>query len=146
MIKDSLVQMIMTARKANEKDKVSAYQDLKNEFMKFTTAKNAKPLDEEAEFQILRKLIKECQDAAEMNNDGKHDDIVAESKREAEILSELLPAGPSEADIKNAIEAFIASLDCDFDRKQMGACIKEVKGKFPTADGKTVSTLVQSYL
>ena len=146
MINEKISTMIMDARKTREKEKLSAYQDLKNEFLKYKTAEDAKPLDEEAEINIIRKLVKECQNAAVMNNDGKHDDLVKSNVAEAEILSELLPKEPSDEEIKNVIEEFINGLDCDFDRKQMGNCIKFVKGKLPSADGKKTSTLVQSYL
>ena len=45
------------------------------------------------------------------------------------------------------IEAFIASTgEPTLEKKNMGACVKFVKAALPTADGKTVSTLVMKVI
>lgn len=145
MYVEKIDSMIMSTRKAGDTKTVLVYQALKNEFLKHKTSKNAKPIDEAVEFSIIRKMIKERLESAEMYSQANRAEAAADEKFEADVLNTLLPAGPSEDDLKKEIEAFISSVDV-FDKKQMGACIKTVKAKFPTADGKTLSTLVQSYL
>ena len=59
MYNSEINKMIMTSMKSGDKEKSAVYRLLKSEFLKFTTAKNAKPLDDAAEIQIIRKMVKE---------------------------------------------------------------------------------------
>ena len=75
MLKEKIDKLIGEARLNKEPKKVLVYQAIKNEFLRFTTAKNAKPLDDAAEINILRKMIKERRDAAAMFIEGKRQDL-----------------------------------------------------------------------
>ena len=90
-------------------------------------------------------MIKERKDAAAMFIEGNRQDLADENNFEISILEEFVPKAPSEEDMRAAIEDFISTLDGTFDRKQMGNCIKFVKGKIPTVDGASLSKLVQTY-
>ena len=59
MINEQLNKLIMTAMKGGEKARAEVFRAIKSEFLKFQTAKNAKPLDDAAEIGILRKMLKE---------------------------------------------------------------------------------------
>ncbi len=143
MINEELNKMIMTAMKGGEKAKAEVYRAIKSEFLKFKTAKDAKPLDDAAEISILRKMHKEREDDAKLFASNGRADLAEANEYEASVLAELLPQAASEDDIRKQIEAFMASIGVDvLEKKNMGACVKFVKAALPTADGKTVSTIV----
>ena len=147
MINDELNKMIMAAMKGGEKAKAEVYRAIKSEFLKFKTAKDAKPLDEAAEISILRKMQKERVDDAALFEQNGRSDLAESTKYEAEVLAELLPQEASEEDIRKQIDAFIASTgEPTLEKKNMGACIKFVKAQLPNADGKKVSTVVMSVI
>ena len=63
MINEKITEMIMTATKNRETDKAAVYKLIKNEFLKYKTAKNAKPLDESTEIALLQKMVKQREDS-----------------------------------------------------------------------------------
>ena len=137
----------MTAMKGGEKARAEVFRAIKSEFLKFQTAKNAKPLDDAAEIGILRKMLKEREEDAKLYAEKGRADLAEANEYEASVLADLLPKAASEEDIMTQIEAFIASTgEPTLEKKNMGACVKFVKAALPTADGKTVSTLVMKVI
>ena len=133
MYNEEINKMIMTSMKSGEKDKAAVYRLLKSEFLKFSTAKDAKPLDDVAEIQIIRKMVKERKESEKVYADAGRTDL-------AEAL---LPAAPKAEEI----DAFIvATYPNGIDQKLMGSAIKAVKAKWNAADGKTVSELVRKHI
>lgn len=147
MINEELNKMIMAAMKGGEKAKAEVYRAIKSEFLKFKTAKDAKPLDDAAEISILRKMHKEREDDAKLFEANGRADLADQNKYEAAVLADLLPQAASEDDIRKQIDAFIATTgEPKLEKKNMGACVKFVKAALPTADGKTVSTIVMQVI
>lgn len=147
MINEELNKMIMAAMKGGEKAKAEVYRAIKSEFLKFKTAKDAKPLDDAAEISILRKMHKEREDDAKLFEANGRADLADQNKYEAAVLADLLPQAASEDDIRKQIDDFIATTgEPKLEKKNMGACVKFVKAALPTADGKTVSTIVMQVI
>ena len=147
MINEQLNKLIMTAMKGGEKARAEVFRAIKSEFLKFQTAKNAKPLDDAAEIGILRKMLKEREEDAKLYAEKGRADLAEVNEYEASVLADLLPKAASEEAIMAQIEAFIASTgEPTLEKKNMGACVKFVKAALPTADGKTVSTLVMKVI
>ena len=147
MINEQLNKLIMTAMKGGEKARAEVFRAIKSEFLKFQTAKNAMPLDDAAEIGILRKMLKEREEDAKLYAEKGRADLAEANEYEASVLADLLPKAASEEDIMAQIEAFIASTgEPTLEKKNMGACVKFVKAALPTADGKTVSTLVMKVI
>ena len=147
MINEQLNKLIMTAMKGGEKARAEVFRAIKSEFLKFQTAKNAKPLDDAAEIGILRKMLKEREEDAKLYAEKGRADLAEANEYEASVLADLLPKAASEEDTMAQIEAFIASTgEPTLEKKNMGACVKFVKAALPTADGKTVSTLVMKVI
>lgn len=144
MYRNEIDKMIMNSRKDGNSAVTIVYQAIKNEFLKQKTAKNAKVLDDEAEIFIIQKMIKERRDAADMYKAGNRQDLADNELYEASVLEKLLPAGPSEEEIREKIEEYISNVE-DFNRKHMGPCIKYVKSKLIGVDGKQLSGIVQTY-
>src|SRR5207237_6162024 len=106
-----------------------------------------KPLDEAAEMQVLKSLIKQRTDAAEMFRKGGRPEQAAKEEAERELIESYLPAAASDEEIDAAIatalsESGVTSL------KQMGVVMKAVQAslKGKTVDGKALSEKVRARL
>jgi uncharacterized protein YqeY len=146
MLKESLNGQIAFAMKINDKIKVEALRAIKTAFMNWETAKEnvGKSLDEATEFNIIRKLFSQYEDAAKQCDDGKHDELVAEYLATASILKEYLPKPATEEEIVFAFGNI--ELDIEPIKKNMGLFIKRIKEMLPNADGKLVSQIVMKNL
>ena len=144
MYSEKIDKMIMEALKAGEKIKAGAFRMLKSEFLVFKTAKNAKPLDDAAEISIIKKMIKQRQDAAKEYLEAGRLELADNELDEVEVLKVLLPAEITEEQIKEAVKE-VANATVPI-KKNMGVFMKAVKAKYPTADGKTVSQIVSAFL
>ena len=144
MYSEKIEKMIMEALKAGEKTKAGVFRMLKSEFIVFKTAKNAKPLDEAAEITIIKKMIKQRQDAAKEYLAAGRLELADNELEEVDVLKPLLPAEISEEEIKEAVKEISNTIEPV--KKNMGVFMKAVKSKYPTADGKTVSQIVSTFL
>lgn len=135
-------ELIKTAIKSKDLVALNTYRSVKTAFMEYTTAKNAKPLDDVAEISIIRKLISQRKDAADQYILGNRQDLSEKELAEADILSKLLPEEPNSEDIKKYAEEIIK----DKQMSLMGRYIKAIKDKYPIADGKIVSDIVKSII
>lgn len=141
MLKDNINKMIMDAVKAKEPVKASVYRLIKNEFLKYTTAKNAKPLDEAAEISILQKMVKQREESIESYKKANRLDLIEDEVAEMDVLMELMPSVPTEEEIMSYVNYWY---DDGIDKKEMGKVIKELKEKFVGADGKVLADIVKS--
>lgn len=151
-------ELIIRARKAKNSIEVKAYQNIKVEIQKNQTAKGAKPLTEELQIQIIGKYAKSLEDAIKQFSEAHRDDLVSEYSNELEVVQSLLPApvDPSEidfhlynwADELNYYSGEILEdrMGIAIPKQEMGAAIRFLKSKFPTADGKMISEIVKKYL
>ena len=144
MYSEKIDKMIMEALKAGEKIKAGAFRMLKSEFLVFKTAKNAKPLDDAAEISIIKKMIKQRQDAAKEYLEAGRLELADNELDEVAELKVLLPAEITEEQIKEAVKE-VANATVPI-KKNMGVFMKAVKAKYPTADGKMVSQIVSAFL
>ena len=144
MLKDSLNGQIAFAMKLNDKLKVESLRSIKTAFMNWETAKEnvGKKLDEATEFNIIRKLVSQYEDAAKQCNDGKHDELVAEYLAMASILKGYLPKPATEEEITQAFNDVMEQNNLEPIKKNMGLFIKSIKELLPNADGKLVSQVV----
>jgi uncharacterized protein YqeY len=133
----------MTAMKSGEKDKANVYRLIKNEFLKFSTAKNAGELNEGTEINILQKMVKQREESIANYKVGNRMDLVENEQKEIYIINELLPAVPTEDDINNYLTTNYPN---GVEKKSMGLVIKEVKEKLIGVDGKMLADIVKSKL
>lgn len=122
--------------------RVLTLRAIKAEFLKAKTAKNAKPLDETAELQILKRMVKQREESAKMYEDANRLELAANEKAEISVLLEFIPEEPG----IDEIEFAIATCGIDPFKQNMGQIIKAVKEKYPSADGKLVADTVKSHL
>ena len=141
------VQRDMTAAmKSRDEARLSALRMIKAALMK-QKVDSPKPLDEAAEMQVLKSLVKQRIDAAEAFRKGGR--VAQAEKEEAErvLIESYLPAAASEQEIETAIGEAMAETGVT-SLKQMGVVMKatqaRLKGK--TVDGKALSDKVRSKL
>jgi uncharacterized protein YqeY len=143
MISENINIMIMSAMKAGEKETANVYRLIKNEFLKFSTAKNAGELNDAAEITILQKMVKQREESIANYKAGNRMDLVENEQKEINIINELLPAVPTEDDVKNYLATNYPN---GVEKKSMGIVIKAIKEALIGVDGKMVADVVKNNL
>src|SRR5215472_10509661 len=101
---DQVQQDMVAAMKSKEEARLSALRMIKAALMK-AKVDSPKPLDDAAEMQILKSLIKQRIDAAEMFRKGGRTEQAEKEEAERALIETYLPAAASEVEIENAIGA-----------------------------------------
>lgn len=141
MIKEQINTLIKESMIAKDKTKTEVLRAVKTAFVNYSTQKNAKPLDDAIEIQIIKKMVQQREDTAEQYKNAGRVDLSEIELSEAKILKEFLPAIPSKEDIEVWLEN---NNYHSIEKKEMGLVIKEVKSNFPAADGKLVAEIVKN--
>ena len=142
MIQEKIDELIKSAMKNSQPAALRTYRAVKTAFMEYKTAKNAKPLDEVAEINIIRKMISAREDAMQQFKAADRLELAKAEEEEITYLKSMLPPEVSEEDIRVYAESIITEKGM----QNMGRYIKVLKEKFPTADGKLIATIVKSLL
>jgi uncharacterized protein YqeY len=145
-ILDQLQKDLVAAMKAKEEARLSTIRMIKTALQK-ATADSPKPLDDNAEQQILKILVKQRIDAAEMFRKAGREEQALKEEAEKKIVESYLPAAASEAEMLAAVESAIAETGATT-AKQMGLVMKAVQAKLAgkTIDGKFISEKVKARL
>ena len=137
-----------------------AFRAVKAELLKNQTSKNPKSngkfvcvtgLDSwisnvelyELDIEIIRRLIKQRDESASIYDANSRKDLADLERDQTKYLKELLPPEISKDNIQNAIYGLYPN---GFTQKEMGKVIKEIKGIYPTADGKLISEVVKEHI
>ena len=143
---DQVQKDMVAAMKNREEERLSALRMVKAALMK-QKVDSTKPLDEAAEMQVLKSLIKQRTEAAEMFRKGGRPEQAEKEEEERAMIEAYLPAAASAEEIEKAIleamaETGVTSL------KQMGVVMKAVQAKLTgkTVDGKALSDRVRAKL
>ena len=142
MIQNQIDGLIKSAMLNKQASALRAYRAVKTAFMEYKTAKNAKPLDEAAEINIIRKMISAREDAIQQFEAAGRLELAKAEAEEIVYLKPMLPPEVSEEDIRIYAESIITEKGM----QNMGKYVKIIKEKFPTTDGKLISTIVKSLL
>ena len=143
---DQVQTEMVAAMKARDEARLSALRMIKAALMK-AKVDSPKPLDDAAEMAILKSLIKQRQDAAEMFRKAGRTEQAQKEEAEKAMIEAYLPAGASEAEIDAAIAEAMAETGVT-SLKQMGVVMKAVQARLQgkTVDGKALSDKVRSKL
>ena len=142
MIQEKIDELIKSAMLNKQASALRAYRAVKTAFIEYKTAKNAKPLDESAEINIIRKMISAREDAIQQFEAAGRFELAKVEAEEIVYLKPMLPPEVSEEDIRIYAESIITEKGM----QNMGKYIKIIKEKFPTTDSKLISTIVKSLL
>jgi uncharacterized protein YqeY len=143
---DQVQKDMVAAMKSKEELRLSALRMLKAALMKLKVD-SPKPLDEAAEMQVLKQLIKQRQDASEMFRKAGRTEQADKEDAERVLIESYLPAGASEEEIDQALAEALAETGVT-SLKQMGVVMKAAQAKLKgkTVDGKALSEKVRSKL
>jgi len=143
---DQVQQEMVAAMKSGDAARLSALRMLKAALMK-AKVDSPKPIDAAAEMALVKNLIKQRIDAADMYRKAGREESAAKEEAEKVILESYLPAGASDEEVDAAIAAAMAETGAT-SQKQMGLVMKAVQAKLAgkSVDGKTLSDKVRSKL
>jgi uncharacterized protein YqeY len=134
------------AMKARDQDRLGALRMMKTALKKHEVD-SMKPLDEATEMQILKSLVKQRQEAAEMFRQGGRPELAEKEEAELRLIETYLPAAPSEEEVDAAIAAAVAETGAA-SIKQMGVVMKAAQARLAgkRVDGKALSEKVRAKL
>ena len=137
---------IVAAMKAKDEARLNAIRMIKAALQKHQIDA-MKPLDDAAEQQVLKQLVKQRTDAADMFRKGGREEQAQKEEAERKLIEGYMPAEASEEDIAQAIDAALAETGVT-SLKQMGVAMKAAQAKLAgkRADGKALSEKVRSRL
>jgi len=143
---DTVQKDMVAAMKAKEEARLSALRMIKAALMK-QKVDSPKPMDDAAEMQVLKQLIKQRIDAAEMFRKAGRAEQADKEEAERAIIESYMPAGASEEEIDAAVAAAMTETGVT-SLKQMGVVMKAAQAKLQgkTVDGKALSEKVRSKL
>jgi uncharacterized protein YqeY len=141
------------AMKARDAAKLGTLRMVKSAFKYAAIEKSGADavVDDETAMSVLRKQIKQREDAAAGFEQGGRAEMAEKEKAEITVLAAYLPAALSQEElatlVKEAIIETGAALGAPVGKAQMGAIMKAVQAKAAgRADGKSLSTEVQKQL
>ena len=145
-LQDQVQQEMVAAMKSGDAARLSALRMLKAALMK-QKVDSPKPMDEAAEMAVVKILIKQRTDAADMFRKAGRIESAEKEEAERAILESYLPAGASAEEIDAAVAAAMAETGAT-SLKQMGLVMKAAQAKLAgkTVDGKALSDKVRSGL
>lgn len=145
-------ELIFNATRERRLVDLKVYRSFKTEILNYRTAKNAGEYNESVEISIIKKMIKQRQDAVEQYLNANRLELADEELAEIMVLEKLLPEPVTRQDIINELGKFANDNgyingfnEVEIPKKEMGKVIKYLKDKLPMADGKDVSNIVKSY-
>jgi uncharacterized protein len=144
---DQLQKDLVAAMKAREEARLSAIRMIKTALQKANVADPAKPLDGAGEQQLLKSLVKQRIDAADMFRKGGREELALKEEAERKIIESYLPAAAGEEEVRAAVDAALQDTGATSAR-QMGLVIKAAQAKLAgkTVDGKSLSEKVKARL
>ena len=101
-------------------------------------------VDEAAFLVLVRRAIKQRDEAAEQFDKGDRAELAAKERGEKEILASFLPPAASEEEIASVAQEILAGLPPG--PQAMGPLMKELRARFAAADGATLSRIARAAL
>jgi uncharacterized protein YqeY len=136
---------VKAALKAGEKEKLSTLRMLLGE-IKNEKIRRLGEVDEAGFVSLVRKAIKQREEAADQYKKGDRPELAAKEESEAKMLAEYLPAQVDEAQIRAAIQDVVSARGLS-GPAAIGPIMKEMLARFGSAaDGSTINRLAREVL
>ncbi len=137
---------MLVAMKARDEARLGALRMIKTALKKHEVD-SMKPLDEATEMQVMKSLVKQRLEAAEMFRKGGRPELAEKEEAELRIIESYLPSAPTTEDMEAAIAAALSETGIT-SLKQMGVVMKAAQAKLTgkRVDGKVLSDLVRAKL
>jgi uncharacterized protein len=152
MLHEKLDELIANAIKNKKHEELEVLRSIKNEFIKYLTAKAGNKLDDVNEASILIKMVAQRNDSINQFKEANRQDLVDRETNELEILKQYAPKEASNEEIEEATRAAITVIALEkkegeaISMKDMKGIMEIVKSEYPTANGKIVSKVLNDYL
>lgn len=144
-LKSSIENDFLAAYKSHQDDLVSVLRMVKNTIKNFEINSRVEASEQDI-IKILRKEIKQREDAANEYEKAGRLDLCNKERSEAKVINNYLPSELSESETQATINDAIAELGAT-GIKDMGSVIKLVMAKTEgRADGSKVAQLVKNSL
>src|SRR6266849_2646000 len=124
---DQIQKDMVEAMKARNEARLNALRMIKTALKK-QEVDSMKPLDAATEMQILKSLVKQRTESAEMFRKGGRPEQAEKEEAERTLIESYLPAGASEEEIEAALAAALAETGVT-SLKQMGVVMKAAQAK-----------------
>jgi uncharacterized protein YqeY len=136
---------LKTAMKAGEKDRLSTLRMLLTE-IKNERIRRGSDVDEAGFVGLVRKAIKQREEASSQFRTGGREELAAKEEAEAKMLAEYLPAQVDEGQIRAAIQALVSERGLS-GPAAIGPVMKEMLARFgSSADGATINRIARDVL
>lgn len=146
MLEEKILNDYKEAMKKRDALKSSVLSFLRADMINLAMAKKKKALDDNEVISVIKKQIKQRQDAIEQFRAGNRPEMADKETKEAEILKAYLPPELPLEEINKIIAEVISATGAK-EMKDMGRVMKEVTAQIAgRADGKLVSDLVKKNL
>lgn len=144
-IKDTLTDVVKTAMKARELEKVKVLRSVQAVIKQIEIDRQL-TLDDAGVLDILQKQTKQRQESLAIFAANGREDLAQKEQFEIDVISQFLPQPMSEAEIANLVAAEIAEQGAT-SMQQMGAVMNSLKVKTAgRADPALISKLVKATL
>lgn len=143
---DQIQKDMTAAMKASDQPRLDTLRMMKTALKKHEVD-SMKALDEPTELQILKTLIKQRQESAEMFRKGNRPELAEREESELKLIESYMPAAPTDEEVDSAIAAAMAETGATA-IKQMGVVMKAAQSKLAgkRIDGKALSDRVRARL
>ena len=144
-IKDTLTDVVKTAMKARELEKVKVLRSVQAVIKQIEIDRQI-TLDDAGVLDILQKQTKQRQESLAIFAANGREDLAQKEQFEIDVISQFLPQPMSEAEIANLVAAEVAEQGAT-SMQQMGAVMNALKVKTAgRADPALISKLVKATL
>jgi len=146
-LKDRVTEDMKSAMRSGDKRRLGVIRLLLAAVKQREVDERIPALDDDQVVATLDKMVKQRRESVEQFIKGGRKDLAEKESKEITIIEEYLPAAPSDAEIKHAVEAAVNEVGAD-SLKQMGAVIKAARARLEgkTIDGKALSDRVRERL
>lgn len=147
-ISEQLPEKMKDAMRAKDSLSLNTYRALKTALTNAAIQKGSLTtvLDDAEQLAVVRKQIKQRQDAAEQFKNAGREELQAKEEAEIKVLEQFVPAALSEEEAKAILEKVIAETGA-VDKKDMGKVMKAMQEHTQgRVDGKQLSQWVAARL
>ena len=146
-LQQEVMNQMKIAMKAKDKVALESLRAIKSALLLAKTeSASDEEMSEEAEIQLVQKLVKQRKDSANIFIDQGRSDLAEPELAQIAVIEQFLPEQLSEEEIEKVVVETIASTGAS-GMKDMGKVMVMVsKALAGQADGKTISTIVKRKL
>lgn len=140
-LKTRIQSDLNAARKQRDKERTLVLSTVLSE-IRNKEIDDGREIDDDGVVQVLSRGIKQRKDAADQMRAAGREELADQEGAQAEILSEYLPEGLSEEDVRQLVRGIIAS-GVEEMGPLMGRLMPQIRGRF---DGKEANRIVREEL